>query len=262
MNMQAGLQASSVLLDRASPQLALKTYGAVLASDEATRLDAFRLRYKCYLAGGHIEPREDELFRDIYDDMPNARTIVLYEGEEPVGSVRTSFLRHGNGWRSPGRDVFGEVFEHVLAERSFAALPAYGVEVTRMVRSPAVANDQGITFLLYRLAGYVGLASGAQHFFACVRHRHRAFYQRFGYRVLGEAAPYPGLNCTMQPMTCSRANYNRLRARHPIVDPFAASTANIEGLLSGDRVHLAVQGVVHDEEAAVLPRRPGALRRA
>ena len=70
-------------------------YVARLAVADSVREDAYRVRYRSYVAGGHIEPNASGLFKDVYDDMPNASTIVIYDRDVPIASVRTCTLARG-----------------------------------------------------------------------------------------------------------------------------------------------------------------------
>ena len=166
-------------------------YFARLALDAQTRRDAYRLRYDSYLTSGFIEPNETRLFQDIYDDLPNCQTIVLYDQDEPVASVRTCVLAFGSRQRSPAMDTYPEEVTELLRQQAATGIGGRGIETTRLVRSPAAENNQGLVFLLYRLAGYLGMMARTQVLFACVRQNHVPFYRRLGYNAITEARPYP-----------------------------------------------------------------------
>jgi hypothetical protein len=217
------------------------TYAARLALDAATRRDAFRLRYDSYLSGGHIAPNGTELFQDSYDELPNCRTLVIYEAGAPVASVRVCLLAHGSGLRSPAFDTFPSEVARLLEEQPQPGFGQRGMETTRLVRSPAAENNQGLVFLLIRLASYIGMMSHAQLHFACVRTQHLSFYKRLGYVSVTEPRPYPGLTCPMQLLVSTRARFDEVRAAFPLVDPFAGGKDDLEGFLSGETVPVALR---------------------
>ena len=142
-------------------------YTARLALDRQTKRDAYRLRYDSYLTSGYIEPNQARLFQDQYDDLPNCQTIVIYDDDVPAASVRTCTLTLGSGQRTPASDTFPDEVNELLSEQSVIGL-GRGIETTRLVRSPAAENNQGLVFLLYRMAGYLGMMAHSQILLACV----------------------------------------------------------------------------------------------
>jgi hypothetical protein len=216
-------------------------YSARLALDDETMRDAFRLRYDSYLTSGYIEPNPTRLFRDQYDDLPNCQTIVIYDDGVPAASVRTCTLSSGSGLRSPASDTFAEEVDELLGQQSSTGYGGRGIETTRLVRSPAAENNQGLVFLLYRMAGYLGMMAHSQILFACVRRNHAPFYRRLGYTPASEPKSYPGLNCPMQLMSCTRERYDEIRAAFPVIDPYAGATGSLDGFLSGEAVSLALR---------------------
>jgi hypothetical protein len=215
-------------------------YTARLALDLPTKRDAYRLRYDSYRASGYILPNDAGLFQDFYDELPNCHTVVVYDQGVPAASVRTCLLAFGSRQRSPALDAFPEEVRKLLNEQCTIGLGARGIETTRLVRSPSAENNQGLVFLLYRMAGYVGMTAHTQILLACVRKNHAPFYRRLGYEAVTEPRPYPGLNCPMQLMSCTRARYDEIRHAFPVIDPFACGTDSLDGFFSGDPVSLSL----------------------
>lgn len=237
------LSSSSVWSDR-TPQhvrtvsrLAPAIYSARLATNDQTYQHAYRLRYESYLASGFIDADQSALFRDKYDDLPNCQTLIIYDDGVPLASVRTCLLTAGSGLRSPASDTYPGEVGRLLDECSGFA-PGRGIETTRLVRRPSAENNQGLVFLLYRLAGYIGVKSETQVLFACVRSNHAPFYKRLGYTPVTEPRPYPNLKCPMQLMACTRQSYDRVCQMFPIIDPQADSSHDLDGLLAGEEVSL------------------------
>ena len=118
-----------------------QTHPARLALDPQTKRDAYRLRYDSYLTSGYIEPNQDRFFQDQYDDLPNCQTIVIYDEDLPVASVRTCTLSLASGQRTPASDAFPEeVNELLLSNRGTgpdagSRRPAWsGVPRRKMIR--------------------------------------------------------------------------------------------------------------------------------
>lgn len=212
-----------------------KTYTALVALEAGARRDAFALRHSSYLDSGFIEPRTGGLFRDEFDDLDNAATIVVYDDGRPVASVRVCFMSRTLR-KAPAHHAFPDEVDAILATTS-PDIPGFGVaEITRLVRSPDAANNQGLVFLLYRLAGDLVIKNDVQVILSSVRRNHIPFYRRIGFvDVVGPKA-YPGLNCPMHLLSCSRAEYDRVRAEFPLMNPAASPKNTFDGFESGRRV--------------------------
>lgn len=212
------------------------TYTARLAVSAAVREDAYRLRYESYLSGGYIDENPQEMFSDSYDDMINVDTVVLYDNAQPIASVRVCRLQRDTDYTSPAMDTFPDEVRALMEANPNDSFAGRAIEVTRLVRSPHAENNQGLVFLLYRIAGYIALCHHTQIFLACVRSNHAPFYKRIGYSVASEPKPYPGLNCDMLLMASDRQRYDRVRTMMPLMDPMAGTTHNLEGFFTGEAV--------------------------
>ncbi len=226
---------SEASLSAASRRRRQTSYVAHYALDPETKRKAYRLRYDSYFFQGHIEPRADGLFEDHYDLLDNSRTILVSDEIGPVGSVRVCVLGLP-GQTSPACEAFPDEIESALGQLAPGRRAA---EITRLVRSPAAANDQALVFLLYRLANYIGFVENVDVLLASVRRNHAIFYRRLGFETASPPRPYPGLNCPMQLMVCDRANYERSFAQFPLIDPFGPDAGPLDGLLSGDPLPVA-----------------------
>jgi hypothetical protein len=228
------MQAAS-LPGRSNPE-----YSARLALDDQTAHDVHALRYRSYLQSGHIDPNETKLFRDQYDSLPNCKSIVIYSGTRAVASVRTCALAYEAGLSSPAMTAYPEEVENLLSPEARVGAGGKALEITRLVRSPEAANNQGLVFLLYRLAGYIGIMDGTAVILACVRKNHAPFYKRIGYQEVTEPRPYPGLKCPMQLLACSRATYEKVRATSPVLDPYSGRNGKLDSFLAGGTISLTL----------------------
>ena len=214
--------------------------GRLAVADEVKR-DAYRIRYRSYVAGGYIQPNSTGLFSDIYDEMPNAKTIVIYDREVPVASVRTCTFARGTDLTSPAREVFPEEVEALLAQNT-DAFGGRGIETNRLVRSPEAENNQGLVFLLFRMAAYVAICSHSQVHFACARSNHAPFYKRMGYEAASGLRPYPGLTCEMRLLESDRGRLDAVRQTFPVIDPLGGSTGDLAGFFKGEPFTLSLVG--------------------
>ena len=212
-------------------------YVVRLAVDDATRQDAFCLRYESYLSQGHIGRNPTRMFRDAYDDIGSSRTLVVYDHRGPVGSVRLCLLDTTDA-ASPARESYPAELERLLDDVGVGS-GRVAAEITRLVRSP-VADDAGLIFLLYRLANYVGHCERVSLLLASVRRNHAFFYRRLGFTTETEPRPYPGLACLMQLLSCQRATYERSFEHFPLIAPFAFGLTPLTGLLSGKSIDVCV----------------------
>ena len=212
-------------------------YEARVAMDRDTKRDAFALRYNSYLDSGFIGPNDSGLFHDEFDRKPNARTIVVYDSGEAVASVRACFLSVGDGSTSPALETYPNEVRQVLTEAGQGRMGIAGLEVNRLVRSPQAANNQGLVFLLYRLVGRLALTRDFRVVVSCVRRNHVPFYRRLRFQECGGSRQYPGLNCPMHLVSCSRADYDENRSVVAIMDPDAAAGVPAE-LETGRSVHI------------------------
>jgi len=107
------------------------------------------------------------------------------------------------------------------------------VEITRLVRSPRSANNPGLVFVLYQLAGPLDIQRDVRTILSCVRHNHVLFYYRLQYCLIPGLSTYPRLTCSMHLLVYSREDYDTVRGRFPLMDPHAFSRGNMSGFLAG-----------------------------
>ncbi len=209
-----------------------KTYTAAIAYDKHVAADAYRVRYASYLDSGFITPNPDKIFRDSFDNLQNSTSIVVYDADRPVGSVRICLMSRSVR-EAPAHHAFPEAVDAVLAHATRSRKSFDVAEITRLVRSPDCANNQGLVFLLYRLAGHVVLRHDVQAILSSVRRNHIPFYNRLGFAEIAGPTAYPGLSCPMHLLECSRSEYDRVRNAFPLMNPQATPSGSFDGFLSG-----------------------------
>lgn len=211
-------------------------YEARIAVDAETRRDAYLLRYKCYHSQGFLDANPEKIFSDKYDDLPTATTVVVYADGHAVGSVRTCLLRRGPGSTSPARDAYPTEIEALLRACGPDRGGWDGVEVNRMVRAPEAEDDQGLVFMLYRLAGRLAMDADLRVIFACVRKNHVPFYRRMKFHEAGPSRTYPGLTCPMVLLQSPKADLDTMREGSKLMNPESGPAGLLDGLRSGRTV--------------------------
>ena len=211
-------------------------YEARLANDAATRRDAYALRYRSYHAQGHLAANDTGLLHDKFDELPTTKIVVVYADGRAVGSIRTCFLRRGPGTVSPCREVYPDEVEGLLQNSGPPRAGFDGVEVNRMVRAPEAGDDQGLVFMLYRLAGFLALQQDFRVIVTCVRGHHLPFYRRLKFTEAGPPKIYPGLTCPMVLLEIGRANYDAMRQGFRLMDPQAGEPGLLDELVHGQSV--------------------------
>ena len=229
---ESALQSTETIRWKVARRSRAKQYTASVALDERDLADAFRVRYASYLDSGFIKPNPERMFSDGFDGAANTTTIVMHEGDRPVASVRVCFMsrsvRH-----APAHQAFPDEVDAILTSVP-PSQKAYDVaEITRLVRSPECANNQGLVFLLYRIAALFILRHDVHAVLSSVRQNHVAFYNRLGFRAVAGPRAYPGLNCPMHLMQCPRSAYDQVRTAFPLIDPDATPPGTFDGFLSG-----------------------------
>ncbi len=213
---------------------------ARLALDPNTRRDAFALRYKSYLADGYIDPNPTSLFSDNYDQDPSSRTIVVYSGNEAVGSARISIMDvldgSCNASSIPGHLVFPDEITEIIERVPELGRAKRAVEITRLVRHPNLAGDYGLIFLLLRLIGHLVTELDADVVLSCIRRNHIPFYSRLRFKVIAGPRSYPNLKFVTYLMICSRSDYDDVRRIAPVLDVHVEMKSTYSGLLRGNSV--------------------------
>lgn len=208
-------------------------YEVCLARSAQIRYDAYRLRYRSYYSSGFIPANRDQVFHDRYDELPNSETVVVYDDGKPVASARLCFLSAAGSMAIPSSDTFPDHVRALVATCGTSRTGNEAVEITRLVRSPDAANNQGLVFLLYRMFAILGVEKDIRLVLSCVRQNHVAFYRRMGFQEVAEPRAYPGLSCPMSLMACPREDHDAMRAATPLLNPDAFPADDLTAFLDG-----------------------------
>ena len=185
----------------------------------------FRLRYRGYLREGAIAPNPEQIFRDAWDDAPNAMLFGLYVDGDLASSVRI----HCTGPRGgdiPALETFGDVLApYVAAGKSM-------LDPTRFVIDERYAPiGPEVPFLTLRLVAMAAEHYAVDVFLATVRAEHAIMYKRLcGHRAISEPRVYPML---AKPIVCMAVETQAMRdmifARHLFLESTDAERVRVFG---------------------------------
>jgi hypothetical protein len=229
---------------RPGAQLVRSGLTARLAVDEKTKADAYAVRHASYLSGGFIDPRPDGLFSDDDDLRPNSQSVVIYQWDQPVASVRfcTLDLTPGlTGWDEiPASRIFPEAIAE-LAARLPHNRPARMIELNRLVRHPDYANNTQLVFVLFRFVCYLVTAEGADMMLSCVRRNHTPFYKRMRFGYVDGPRRYAGVKFETNLMACPESQFAMIRSEIPMVSADPATRLSYAPLLEGKPVNVFLE---------------------
>jgi len=207
---------------------------ARLALDAETRADAFRLRHLCYHSNGYIDAREDGQFSDEHDRPASNRTMVIYLAGQAVASVRvccTDAASDDPAARElPLAKVFGPELDALRGGTGRA------IEINRLVRHPDHAHDQGLVFVLFRMAGFLIKQDNPDFVASCVRTNHAGFYRRMRFEHVAGPRPYAGLKFSTNFLACPRSSFDAVQRFVPVLRMGQETLLRYGALFDGETV--------------------------
>lgn len=169
---------------------------------------------------------------------------MVYSGSEAIGSARASAMDIADDGSFstapvPANAAFPDEIRGLVGRIDTAVRLRRAVEITRLVRHPSFAENQGLVFLLLRLVGHVITELDPDVVLSCVRRNHVPFYNRLCFTTVAGPRSYPGLNFTTYLLACSRRDYGVVRRVAPVLDVGASERALYGALLSGGEIAVA-----------------------
>jgi hypothetical protein len=148
----------------------------------------YLLRYHAYLKEGALPPDAPKIFKDAYDDAPNAATFGCYIEDRLSSSIRLHIATPGSP-TLPALAVFPDLLLPMI-ERGLSIM-----DTTRFVVDATAARlFPRLPYATVRLSAIAGVHFDVDIALAAVRVEHQSFYRRlFGYKSLCEPRPYPTL---------------------------------------------------------------------
>lgn len=191
--------------------------------------ELFRLRYRCYLAEGAIDPNPTQRLSDHYDEDPNVFIFGIESENALVASIRIHVCSPDMPF-APGLKVFPDILEPLIEKgRSF-------VDPTRFVVDRSLRRAMGqMPFATVRMAGMAAEHFDTDYMLATVRAEHAPFYQRFCHMsVMTEPRFYPGLK---RPICLMSGHFETMRQTvYPRYPHFLSTHRERVGLFGASRM--------------------------
>ena len=160
---------------------------------EEDLLIAAKLRYRAYRNAEAIEEQKEEVFKDKYDALANAKTCLIYDNNEAVAAVRACvYSREHHFMEIPSLEVYKEEIEKELG------LDKVIVESNRFVIAPEKVDSKILfkipfRFIILNLHKFKG-----DFIITAVREKHIPLYRRFlTMKPISGLKKYPGINVDM-----------------------------------------------------------------
>jgi hypothetical protein len=242
----SSLQTASAFFSVSNPALPQKQANqpglwARLALDKKTKTDAYALRHKSYLAGGYIDSRPSGLFSDSDDELPNTKTLVIYENAKAVASVRLSILDTNpalRGWDEiPASRIFPEEVASLLAAAG-ENRPVKAIEINRLVRHPDHMQNYDLVFTLFQFISFMVTHEKSDMTLSCVRRNHMPFYKRFKFEQIAGPRRYAQVKFETNLMVCPKSSYELLRNSVAMFNPNSVPSESYAGLFRGETVNV------------------------
>jgi hypothetical protein len=171
----------------------------IIADSPESREQVYRLRYECYRRDKSIGERDDAMFSDRFDELPNSFSFLVRAENEPVATVRISVVQPEQGWTdSPVQHVYGD--DPTLKS---IACESY-VEASRLCFAQQARRDAFV-----RLVGHMAAMASfyeARWLVACPRVEHATTYQRmFGFKAMAPPRKYFGVAFETQLLATQRS---------------------------------------------------------
>jgi hypothetical protein len=183
----------------------------------STKEQAYRIRYQGYLSHGYIAPHPKEILSDQFDDETLAPSIVIYEEDDAVGTVRLcSFdsAKPGNLVDTlPSGELFGLTNENIRARFRITEPEIRAIEVSKLAKIPAYESDLLVTMALFKMLKILVTAMRTHVVFVAVRVPHMSLYRRLGFEVFEQPRHFIKDNVVLGLMACLPSDFRSIEDR-------------------------------------------------
>ncbi|MGC9268877.1 N-acyl amino acid synthase FeeM domain-containing protein [Acidiphilium sp.] len=220
---------------------------------------AFALRYRAYFNAGYLKNIDHHSFSDIYDDRPSSKTILIYRGEQAVGSIRVCVLDRAkpDAIDLPASRMFHEEIDNLLTVPPHSTAPRRAVEITRLARDPERLDDRRVLWAMFRMVGYLIIANNADIVFVAVTKNHMPLYRRMGYQIVAAPKAYPGLDVETGLMACFRDDFTSVQRQVAILGSVSRSSLIYADFIGGNKVPV-FEDAVTDVSSRLISNRTDA----
>lgn len=147
--------------------------------------DAFELRYEVYKEGeGYYQDVDSGHIIDIFDSVPDATSIIAYDGETPVGTIRFN-LDSNIGTPSDESYDFSDYKQEIRETSKKNNLPEpLFASVGMLAIAEKWRNRRDVFRALFRMSSDIGRSLGVTHVIATVNEKTGSIYERLGWEIL------------------------------------------------------------------------------
>ena len=218
---------SSRFADRAAKMLERVKHRPALC--RADREAAYRLRYEAYLRQNLLNPRIDAiLYDEVYDESPNALTIMTYIEGELASTVRLHAMADEVAV-SPAHDVFPDVLGPLLRRRRVIIEPARLAARAEMAR-----RFPELPYFALRPPWMAAHHFNADHIVLSCASGHEGYYRRiYHFETWSGLRSYPKVTAKVICIGLDfAAEQERVEARYPSFRSTATEREALLGALS------------------------------
>ncbi len=182
--------------------------------------DAYHTRYRGYLRHGFIKPRPEQSLSDHFDDDPHAPSVVVYDQDQPVGTVRACQYDPARQIcptkALPSGSLFKLTAEKLNARFGHDGQSVRAVEISKLAKVPEHESDLCVTLALFKMIKILTLAASAQVMLVAVRVPHMALYRRLGFHVVEPPRHFAKDDVVLGLMACPSNDFyaTQERAEH------------------------------------------------
>lgn len=157
-----------------------------VAQSAKERQQVYQLRYQVYSADGHFTQAHGQMVMDSFDAMPSVASIIAYDEDNPVGTLR---VNRDSSIKLPADKAFD--FSHYRsqiieqAEKDGKPQPLF-VSSGMLAIDEKWRNRRDVFRALFKVGCDVAHAWGATHIIATVNQSTVAIYRRLGFDILAE----------------------------------------------------------------------------
>lgn len=194
---------------------------------------AYHIRYRGYLSHGYIVPHATEQLTDQFDDVAKAPSVVVYDNNHPVGTLRlcaydpTKTIPLVDAL--PSAALFEMTQANIQRRFDLRRSDMRLTEVSKLAKLPEYESDLVITMALFKMLKVLVAAAASEIVFVAVRVQHMKLYQRLGFEVIEEPRLFAKDNVVLGLMACRPTDFNIIedRAERIFREPDALKAAQL-----------------------------------
>lgn len=164
-----------------------------LCNDNSGLEKVGKLRYECYLSVNAIKENSEKIFLDEYDKLPNSKSVLIYENEKIVSSLRACIYHPEMQYtQTPSIGAYKEEVRYHLG------LDKVIVDSNRFVIDSDKVDSKTFFKLPFRFMVLNLQKYDSDYLVTAVRKKHAPLYQRYlMMEPISKEKKFPGIDCEM-----------------------------------------------------------------